>query len=217
MTKNTAKKSGTKSIVSPTQNNFWDFYLDNQTWIDRTIQRFGRRFDMEFDDLKSEVLIRLHKSDVLSQYDPSRGAINTFITSRIHGYVLHTVVAQMHHIHGVTGWVSILTDAKKWKENWTKEDTNGLYISRALDKELNGGTEGSLRLSSQDDSLENLCATDLTNIILENLNGVRRKIFEMKIQGLSNTDIAFAIKKSPQYVNWAFGEIKDTVLKILEL
>ena len=81
------------SRMELTNTNFGDFYVAHRTFIDSLIAiwsfDYSNRYDVE--DIRQEVLYRLQINNVLDQYDPSRGQLNTFLTFKIVNYIRHAI------------------------------------------------------------------------------------------------------------------------------
>jgi len=75
---------------------FWDFYTTNKNSMDAIITRYAKNYLelMGLDELKQELLVRLHKSDFLSSFDPTKSEIGTYTIQRIIGYIGHITAAE---------------------------------------------------------------------------------------------------------------------------
>jgi RNA polymerase sigma factor (sigma-70 family) len=76
-----------------TNTDFGTFYVAHRDFIDKVIAVWSFSYQNKYDveDLRQEVLYRLQLNNVLEQYDPSKGQLNTFITGKIKNYIRHAV------------------------------------------------------------------------------------------------------------------------------
>jgi len=75
------------------RNDFWEFYTANKKILDKIfyaqVSCYREAFDV--DDLYQEIFFKLHKNNVLSQYDPTKSNLSTYITQKIKNYIRHTI------------------------------------------------------------------------------------------------------------------------------
>lgn len=90
----TVLESNRKSVNSlEMRNDFWEFYTANKKILDKIfyaqVSCYREAFDV--DDLYQEIFFKLHKNNVLGQYDPTKSNLNTYITQKIKNYIRHTL------------------------------------------------------------------------------------------------------------------------------
>ena len=93
---------------------FWKFYCKNRKVIDTIIdvQLSGYRNQLDVDDARQEILLRLHRCEVLKKYDSAKARLNTYLTGVIQGYVSSLLVAQRRQDnHFWNPWPSIDVNA----------------------------------------------------------------------------------------------------------
>jgi len=68
--------------------NFWVFYMENKADIDTIIWRvcWAYRNIIYPEDLHTELLVRLQRSQMLKEYDATKSSLNTYVTQRVWGY-----------------------------------------------------------------------------------------------------------------------------------
>lgn len=72
---------------------FWQFYLENQTDVEKILWHvcWAHRNTIDPEDLHTELLVRLQRSQMLTEYDPSKSSLNTYLTQRVWGYTSYII------------------------------------------------------------------------------------------------------------------------------
>jgi len=73
------------------RSDFWLFYNDNRTEIERIIDYHANRYreTVNINDMRQEIILRLASSDALIKYDPAKATLKTYIVHKIRGHASH--------------------------------------------------------------------------------------------------------------------------------
>jgi len=163
---------------------FWQFYKANVEDIEVILNRICRKYQHKYDpqDMHSELLVRLHKSDFLKRFDPSRSQLNTYLTRQVWGTASH-IVEEMER---QTRVIKIKDDegAIQWE-----------HLRQKFFASINGGIteDGALNdIESEEDFTDKVERTDLIEKIHNKLPNVcqYREIFVKRLLGLGFVEIA---------------------------
>jgi hypothetical protein len=98
LTKRSLHKSHTIVLKFSGERNFWDFYVKNQDSVDviiavHLIKYANRGIDLE--DLKQDLLMTMQRREILTDFDPNKSKINTYITN----YVKLTLITLVREVY----------------------------------------------------------------------------------------------------------------------
>ena len=119
------------------QREFWDFYRANQDEVDHllwsavwSVMKNYSEHDIDPQDVKSEVVLRLYRSNFLKTFDSTKSQLITYFTQKAYNYTRHVVNAEMDKQRG---FVSTSTTTAVL-DNEVNE--NESYIPRPVEGEV---------------------------------------------------------------------------------
>lgn len=203
------KKSSKVSMSNLTPNgekDFWKFYSKNSETINEIVTSQLHRIKYNVDptdqkDILQDVLLVLHRNDVLEGYDPSKGAFNTYFTNTVRGYIQHWFVSSRKRATPL------------WRpEPTTCPDTEAHY-KRVYCCEINGvndnTTEESLFEIGATSNIENhFELRERLTLLKKRLPPGVRNVFNYILNGYSNTEIALALNTTRPNIGLKIAKIK---------
>lgn len=114
---------------------FWDFYKANLHDVDRllwsAVWSVTTRYpDVDAEDVRSEVLLRLHNSNFLDKFDSTKSQLVTYFTQKAYNYARHVVNAEVDERRNF----SSLSATTAVLEN--EPDENDSYVPRPVQGEV---------------------------------------------------------------------------------
>jgi len=87
-------------ITDPNER-FWTFYRKNEKEFGRIIWQAAWKYKNTVDpeDMHSELLLRMHRSDFLESFNPQKSILGTFVTGRVMGYAAHIAGRYSRNCH----------------------------------------------------------------------------------------------------------------------
>lgn len=190
-----SKKSRSNSIsfVMPVSGDFWEFYRENKESMDHVLNTVCyKQREMDPEEFRNEVLIRCFENNILSQYDPSRSALNTFITFQVRSRARHVLAKAVQNRHGLRGGY---------------EDENRRDIS--FSEVTSDIADNSCPVDS---TVE---ARDLQSHIEEELTNIEKTTFRLIVKGYKNKEIAKKLGVSSQNISLKSAIIRRKVQKLI--
>jgi RNA polymerase sigma factor (sigma-70 family) len=181
---NNQKKNNYLSDLNPgSTKNFWTFYKQNVVAIEDILlaQISNAAFYLDQndrDDLHQDVLCRLDRCKILSHFNPTRSAFNTFLTGTILGYIRN--------------WLNVHNRKCIWRPG---KGSEALRYERVFYTSLNGVDEKSNELIPDDLPFDGgvereYSAREQVELLRNNLPGKYKAIFNLLHVGLSKAEIA---------------------------
>jgi DNA-directed RNA polymerase specialized sigma24 family protein len=212
-----SKGSSRISALEPQgEKNFFEFYEKHTGPVDEilTAQIFSTRFDINPDDegdLRQDILFKLHRCNILGQFDRGKSAFNTYLTGKINCYVRIWLRQKNHNEH------------PRWSpRHANSEGEKSLRYEREYYSSLNG-----INQTQSDRVLEDLPGIDgideeyskkeMLQILLKNIPENLKSLVKLLLsQELTCGEIAKMVHSSPSAVYEKYGRVKAYGRKILK-
>lgn len=198
---NSARRSAKVHLTYDGHGDFWKFYVDNQADIDRIIYFNVEKFFpiLEYDDARQEILLKLHRNDFLKSFNPKLSSINTYLTNKIRGYILHLY-------YGVKGdhWHPYSTD-QEYQEN---------QYHQILHPALNFVPETAPRLNEKElsnDFLKDFENRDFIRVVWNKLDTETQKVFRLLLNGYPKRTIGQIFGTSASWIGCVVKRIKHVM------
>ena len=164
------------------QKNFFKFYEENRKDVDLILAArshyYANLTGVDFDELRSEILMRLMNSKFLGSFDPSKNILlNTYLTNTVNGAATHALRAMLH------------------KPYWRDEDGVRYRWNRINVAELNSSNdpedEHMLRQLPSEDTWEQEFETEnLVDTLRSKMSDRDTEILDCLLDGLDKNGIA---------------------------
>jgi len=192
-------------MVLKYKENFWDFYKENQKNVEQIIwfNIWKHKTDIEAEDLHNEVLVRLHRSTFLKNFDPSKAQLHTHLTNTIRGAISH------------------ILEASQYKKIWWEgsDETSRRYYKQTLANGINGITEEDnvtcIDLYSDTSIEEDLAAKQLLETIMKALPKDLKIALSFILKGYNQKAFARYLKMSYQWASVKNASIKRIAQKVV--
>lgn len=177
---------------------FWDFYNSNREDFERILwnacwmvkRRYEKAIDIE--DLHSSLILRLHRSKFLDEFDPSKALFITYVTGRVNGYALHYLTGALREILVI------------------HEDEDG---TKSYAERFESCQEAFHGHAMEDDNE----VTELYNSLIQDLTLAEKKLARLYfIDGYSVSNIAAILGVQPSRVKADLYNIRETCLRQAE-
>lgn len=199
------------------ERNFFEFYKKNSDPIDQIltarINSSGPGISHEDEgDLRQDVLFKLHRCNILGQYDKGKSHFNTYLTTKVDCYVriwLRQKRQSEHH-----KWTPWTTQGYACPEDET------LRFEREYYPSLNGvnfdNRETSEDLSVEAGFDEEYSTREMVDLLLKNLPENLRPFLHLMVDGLSRNDLAKLLNVSASSIHDHVKRIKTHGKRILK-
>jgi len=170
---------------------FNDFYKNNRNEINKFVEIAAMRYSriMDPDDLKQEILYRLIKHNFLANWNKELSSINTYLTTKIRGYALHTVTAHLRSKNERR----INEEERRIRNSMgdrIKKDSSAEFI-QIEDVEFDDNLTGSFATEDID-----LYTKEIIALFKDKVSPIEASIFDMYYwQGMSFKDIQECLNK----------------------
>lgn len=186
-------------------NDFWAFYLQNQSFIDKIIFAQTRRFEATLDlgDMKQQLLLLLYRNKVLETFDPAKSSIWTYLTNKIYGYALHIYTASKP--------IKLEAARKISAEQVFFPSLNGISSDRSWEQDI------VTDVPSAEEAWEDQFAyRELIDRIMKELSPTNRRIMGMVLDGMTQRDISSALGVSPQAVLYRLRNVRKKFMSMVK-
>lgn len=196
------------SSTTNSSEKFWLFYQENRAEFENLLWNacwsFKRKYNtlIEIEDMHTEILLRMHRSDFLNDYDVSKSQFGTFVTGRVYGYAQHFIFNTL-------------------KDNFIIEESEDTKSFTKRFENLSGESEEDLPYQRR----EQLCYNDsgcetygpLLEKFMEGLNDIKKKIATLYyIEGYSLADVAHMLDIPQSLARYNLYTIRDVFIKHAE-
>ena len=197
------------------EKNFFEFYKKNSVPIDQIltarINCSGAGISYEDEgDLRQDVLFKLHRCNILGQYDKGKSHFNTYLTTKVDCYVRIWLrqKRQSDH-HKWTPWAT---------QGYARPEDGTLRFEREYYPSLNGLNPDNLEkdLSVEAGFDEEYCTREMVDLMLKNLPSNLRPFLHLMVDGLSRSDLAKMLKVSSSTIQDQVKKIKAQGKRILK-
>lgn len=182
--------------------NFWTFYVSNYKDIELIIRSVANKYAalINPDDMYEELIISLQRNNVLSQFNPTKARLNTFLTMKVRGYAKHLLTKRLKE----PGRLSI--DAIDPSKSDFQE--YALLEGRAIEN---------WRLSpiSTPSIEEGFIVKEMLSFIKKRLDTAQQEILFKKCQGYSNKEIAHNLNCSISKVSECMDLVRNLTKELL--
>jgi len=181
------------SFVMPVSGDFWEFYSENKKSFDHVLDTVCyKQHEMDPDEFRHEVLIRCFENDILSKFDPSRSALNTYITMQVRSRASHVLNKAIHNRHGIRGGY----------EDKSRRDISFSEVHQWIPDAS----------CSVDSTVE---ARDFQKCIEDTLTDVEKATFRLVVKGYKAKEIAEKMGVSSQNVSLKTAIIRRKIRKVI--
>lgn len=210
----TIEKSARRSISSSKisnldpqgEKNFFEFYKKNSGTINQILTANIKKWMVSPEDegdLRQDVLFKLHRCNILDQFDESKSKFNTYLTNKICGYIRIWLRQQrlIEH-HRWHPWSS---------QSFAKPGDESLRFERKYFSSLNGVSSNSNHIS--EDPLIDACddeysSRELVDLLLRTLPKKLLPLFELMKKGYSKSELSEMIHVSSSSIHDQVNRIK---------
>jgi DNA-directed RNA polymerase specialized sigma24 family protein len=155
------------------EKDFWAFYGKNRANVEMIIRaNYPVECPISFDDMRSELLIKLHDSNFLLKWNSAKSKLNTFFTSTVRLFIRHVLDKEFYRY----SYCKLENDEHLY---WTKDDNT------EVTQEYNSSDER----CAQQISAENDISLDLKDFY-NNIPKECRGIFLLMLKGYSSLELA---------------------------
>lgn len=206
----TKRKFGKRSKNSPIRTrkinltwhaDFWEFYKNNQSDINFIIRaniqsRFQPTAAVSERDLENDILVKLHDSDFLQHFCPSKSSLNTYLTAKIRYHIKH-VINRMSTRSRILGHQMMTSDINS-------------YVPSA--------TDGMFQLRDQESCTDRLAVeNEIIARIAEDLPRKTQEVLKMKLDEHTLTEISKKMGCSVEFVRQLKEKIYEKARRVLGL
>jgi len=189
-------------LHTPSKENFdfWDFYLQNKREVDGIIWSVCWAHQEYFNpnEMYSEIIIRLHRSKFVEQFDPNKGSIfSTYLSMKVENYARHVIERDFRRrkIDCMTEYQRILFNDINAMNGTENEDT-------------------ARELLSQDDVEEDFMFNEMCECVTSKLKEKAQIAFSMIFEGYAKCDIAEVLGCTSAYMTQLSQKIKKRILNV---
>lgn len=155
--------------------NFWKFFVSNYKDIKSIIRNTANKYAalISPDDMHEELIISLQRNDILSQFNPTKAKLNTFLTMKVQGYAKHLLTKRLKE-PGTVDIETLNPSKNDFQEYGTEEDTPLTQLKPLLTPSIE----------------EDLIVKEVLSSIKKRLDPVQQEVLVRKCMGYSNKEIA---------------------------
>jgi RNA polymerase sigma factor (sigma-70 family) len=88
-------------LISDDNERYWAFYNANEKEFDKILWSVAwtHANNVEPEDMHSDLLLRMSRSDFIMSFNPTKSSFGTFVTGRVYGYASHIIDKHFNAIH----------------------------------------------------------------------------------------------------------------------
>jgi hypothetical protein len=179
------------SLSFPTTNDldFWKFYKENRQEIDRILWSICWKHKQVTDprEMFNELIVRLHRSDILKDFNPKEAQLHTYFTNRANFYARHIVTKEVRYF----------------------KKTNHRVLCQGLNT-LNNEDRAPELIAQTPDIEQDISIQELIEEVKKKCSG-NQDLIRLLLDDMTWPDIAANLGCSLSYVRTMFGKMKNTL------
>jgi hypothetical protein len=194
--------------INDVDERYWAFYKVNEKEYNKILwdAAWKHKNTITPEDMHSDLLVRMHRSDFLTSFDPSKSLFGTFVTGRVLGYASHILTS---HLNETKGLNRALCSGLNYIEEDGADASSELNSIDEIVTEEDLPVESTVDISLFDDTI----MQELNRILLP----LEARIFQYFKTGYSHSEIARRIKqpnRKSSSINWVRAHVNSINEKI---